>query len=256
MKVVILCGGQGTRLREETEFRPKPLVEIGDRPIVWHIMKMYSQAGFNDFVLCLGYKGHMIRDYFANYDLHTRDVTLDLGTGGVEFKSSRTEPWRVTLVDTGLDSMTGGRLVRAAHHLGDDDAFMVTYGDGVADVNVAEVLKFHREHGRLATVTAVRPPPRFGEIVEQNGTVLEFAEKPQSSSGWINGGFFVFQREVLKYIDGPHVPLESAPLERLAADRQLMTYRHDGYWRCIDTMRDLEALRSEWTSGAASWRTW
>ena len=257
MKVVILCGGQGTRLREETEFRPKPLVEIGGRPILWHIMKMYSHYDFRDFVLCLGYRGSMIKEYFLNYEAMNNDFTICLGRrSNIDFNGGHDEEnFRVTLADTGQETMTGGRLRRIAKYI-DSDTFMVTYGDGVADVNITELVNFHRSHGKLATVTTVRPISRFGMVdVQATGLVQHFAEKPRAE-GWLSAGFFVFEREVLEYIDGDDCILERAPLERLAENGQLMAYHHDGFFYAMDTYREYLALNELWTRNEAPWRVW
>jgi glucose-1-phosphate cytidylyltransferase len=257
VKLVLLCGGQGTRMREETEFRPKPMVEIGGRPILWHIMKLYAEAGIRDFVLCLGYRGAMIKDYFLHYHAQHSDLSLDLASGEVELHRRHVEDWRVTLVDTGLESMTGARVKRVGRYLADDELFLCTYGDGLADVDVRKLVEFHRAHGRLATVTGVTPPSRFGRLVADGGTVESFAEKPSDHAERINGGFFVFDRRVLDRISAdPACILEREPLEGLARDRELMVYEHDGFWQCADTVRDVELLRTLWATGEAPWRTW
>ena len=253
MKAVILAGGLGTRLAEETGIRPKPMVEIGGRPIIWHIMKIYSHFGVNEFVICLGYKGYMIKEYFANYALHMSDVTIDMRSGTVDVHRNMAEDWKICLVDTGDETMTGGRLQRAIPYLGDDDTFCLTYGDGVADVDVAASIDFHRSHGKLATVTAVRPPARFGAIVMKGDQVIDFREKPQSGEGWINGGFFVFEPGVFDYLHGDSTTLEGEPLERLANDGQLMAYRHEGFWHAMDTVRDRDVLNELWRAGQAPW---
>lgn len=255
MPVVILCGGMGTRLREETEFKPKPMVEIGGRPILWHIMKLYACYGFRRFILCLGYKGSVIKDYFANYEARSNDFTVHLGRrNGMRYQSSHTEQdFEVTLVDTGLKSMTGERLKRI-ESLIDTDAFMVTYGDGLADVNIAELVDFHRSHGALATLTASRPPSRFGVLeLCGEGRVLRFGEKVQSE--WINGGFFVFNRRVFDYLH-EHSVLEQEPLQRLAAEGQLRARRHSGFWMGMDTYREYELLNQMWDAGKAPWKVW
>jgi glucose-1-phosphate cytidylyltransferase len=255
-KVVLLCGGQGTRMREETEFRPKPMVEVGGRPLLWHIMKTFGQAGLRDFVLCLGYRGQMIKQYFLDYQLHSSDVTFDLAGGGVEYGPRSAEDWRVTCADTGEQSMTGARVKRVEPYLDDAELVLVTYGDGVADLDVAELIAFHRSHGRLATVTGVHAPARFGQLAGDGIWVRQFAEKPLET-GWINGGFFVFEREVLELLSpDPACVLEHEPLEWLASHGQLAVYRHEGYWQCADTLRDVELLRRLWDSGQAPWRTW
>lgn len=254
MKVVILCGGLGTRLSEETHVKPKPMVEIGGRPILWHIMGIYSRHALRDFVLAIGYKGEVIKDYFLNYHAHQSDLTVDLRSGDVTYSNPTAEDWRVCMVDTGAASMTGGRLLRLESHLAADGTFMLTYGDGVSDVDLSALLAFHRSHGRLATVTAVRPPARFGDLQIEDGTVTRFAEKPQAGEGWINGGFFVFEPKVFDYIEGDATILEKAPLERLAADGQLMAYQHKGYWQSMDTLRDRQALEEVWATGRAPWK--
>lgn len=257
MKVVILCGGQGTRLREQTEVIPKPMVEIGNYPILWHIMKIYSHFGLRDFVLCLGYKGSIIRNYFLQYDLHHSDFTVELGSKQVVPHATYHDEhqWRICLAETGLDSMTGGRVKRIQSYI-TDDTFMLTYGDGVADIDVADLLSFHRRMNRIATVTAVRPVARFGELQIDGDLAVSFEEKPQVQEGWINGGFFVFNRQVFDYLDGDDCILERDPLSRLAADGQLAAYRHYGYWRCMDTLRDMEFLNAEWASERPPWAVW
>lgn len=253
MKTVILCGGQGTRLREETEIRPKPMVEIGGHPILWHIMQSYASFGFTEFVLALGYKGEEIKRYFLDYyHLHS-NLTISLGEGEVTAHDGERDEWTVHLVETGLTTQTGGRLKRLASWLG-RETFLLTYGDGVSDVNPHDVLRFHRAQGRLATVTAVRPPARFGGLTFRGDLVSEFSEKPQVGEGWINGGFLVMEPEVLDYIEGDETLLEREPLERLAKEGQLAAYRHTGFWQCMDTMRDVRLLESLWASGKAPWR--
>jgi glucose-1-phosphate cytidylyltransferase len=257
MKAVLLCGGQGTRMREETEFRPKPMVEIGGRPILWHIMKLYAAADVREFVLCLGYRGAMIKDYFLHYHAQNSDISLDLASGDVHLHRRHREDWRVTLVDTGLESMTGARVKRIAPYIGDDDVFLCTYGDGLADIDIRALVAFHRAHGRLATVTGVTPPSRFGRLVADGSTVSTFAEKPLEGGEQINGGFFVFDRRVLERIgDDPGCVLEREPLEELARDGQLKVFEHRGFWQCADTVRDVELLRALWSDGAAPWRVW
>ena len=253
MKVVILAGGLGTRISEESHLRPKPMIEIGGRPILWHIMKIYSAHGLNDFVVCLGYKGYMIKEYFANYYLHMADVTFDIKANRVEVHENFADPWRVTLVDTGEDTQTGGRLKRVARYLGDED-FCLTYGDGVSDVSIPDLLAFHRAQETLATVTAVRPPGRFGALDVDQHRIRSFAEKPQGDGGWISGGFFVLSPKVLDYIADDATPLERAPLERLAAERQLAAFQHAGFWQCMDTLRDRDTLESMWARDAAPWK--
>jgi glucose-1-phosphate cytidylyltransferase len=255
MKVVILAGGLGTRLTEETVVKPKPMIEIGGKPILWHIMKIYGHWGFEDFVVCLGYKGYMIKEFFANYVTHGSDITIDLKTNSSIFHRNNSEPWRVTLIDTGDKTMTGGRILRVRNYL-DNQTFMLTYGDGVADVDVQALLAFHKSHGKLATVTAVRPPSRFGGMAIDNGMVTDFIEKPQIGEGWINGGFFVLEPGVLDYISGDEMPFEREPLERLARDGQLAAYKHDRFWQCMDTMRDVMLINQLWESGSSPWRVW
>ncbi|RJX31013.1 MAG: glucose-1-phosphate cytidylyltransferase [Oxalobacter sp.] len=254
MKVVILCGGLGTRLAEETQVKPKPMVEIGGRPILWHIMKIYERYGHLDFLLALGYKGEVIKDYFLNYHAHQSDLSVRLKTGDVEYGAPTSEDWRVGLISTGAASMTGGRLLRLKPHLKNQGTFMLTYGDGVSNVDIKELLAFHRSHGKMATVTAVRPPARFGDLAIEGGKVMRFAEKPQAGEGWINGGFFVFEAGVFDYLESDATVLEREPLERLAADGQLMAYHHSGYWQSMDTLRDKQALEEQWASGAAPWK--
>ncbi len=253
IKTVILCGGLGTRLSEETQVKPKPMVEIGDRPILWHIMKIYECHGFDNFTLALGYKGEIIKDYFLNYHARLSDLTVDLKNGQVDYSNPTAEDWRVSLIDTGADTMTGGRLLRLKNHLQPDGTFMLTYGDGVADVNLKELLGFHRSHGKLATVTAVRPSARFGGMNIGGGRVLDFKEKPQSGEGWINGGFFVFEPGIFDFLSDDTTVLEQLPLESLSKEGQLMAYEHSGYWQCMDTIRDRDALQSLWDSGRAPW---
>jgi len=257
MKVVILAGGLGTRLSEETQVRPKPMAEIGEHPMLWHIMKGYGEQGFTDFVVCLGYKGYLIKEYFANYFLHNCDVTFDLQGRGMEVHENAVEPWRVTLVDTGAETQTGGRVRRVASYLG-DARFMMTYGDGVADVDLRALLAFHESHGRLATVTAVQPPGRFGalDLADDGETVRSFVEKPSGDGAWMNGGFFVLEPAVLDYIPGDATLFEGEPLGRLAADRQLSAYRHRGFWQPMDTLRDKRTLEALWNAGDAPWKTW
>ncbi|MQP64906.1 glucose-1-phosphate cytidylyltransferase [Niveispirillum sp. SYP-B3756] len=255
MKAVILAGGSGTRLAEETEVRPKPMVEIGGYPIIWHIMKIYAQHGVRDFVVCLGYKGYAIKEYFVNYWSHASDITVNTRTGKFEVHRSSGEDWSVSLVDTGQGSMTGGRLRRVRDLLGDDD-FMMTYGDGVANVDVTALLAHHRAAGKQATVTAVRPPGRFGALDIENGVVQRFLEKPQGDGGLINGGFFVLSPKVIDRISGDETIWEQEPLEGLAADGQLAAYLHTGFWQPMDTLRDKKYLESLWQANAAPWKTW
>jgi glucose-1-phosphate cytidylyltransferase len=257
MKVVILCGGQGTRLREETEYRPKPLVDVGGRPILWHIMKLYAHHGFRDFVLCLGYRGHMIKEYFLNYEAMNNDFTVCLGQlNRITYHQAHEEQdFRVTLADTGLETMTGGRVKRAARYL-DEDTFMVTYGDSVSDVSLCELLDFHRSHGKLATITAVHPVSRFGILeVGEQARVATFSEKPVGD-GWINAGFMVFQRGVLDLLSGDDCILEREPFERLAREGQLMAYRHHGFYFAMDTYREYKAINDIWAGGNAPWKVW
>ncbi len=255
MKAVILAGGLGTRISEESHLRPKPMIEIGGKPVIWHIMKIYSAHGVNDFIVCLGYKGYMIKEYFSNYFLHTSDVTIDIGNNNIEVHQNSAEPWRVTLLDTGIDTMTGGRLKRVRDHLGDED-FCFTYGDGLGDVNIAELIAFHELQDTLATVTAIQLPGRFGALKIDNGSVSGFEEKPHGDSRWINGGFFVLSPKVLEHIDGDETSWEQEPLERLAAQGQLSAFLHHGFWQPMDTMRDKTRLEELWESGHAPWKVW
>lgn len=256
LKAVILAGGFGTRLGEETNIRPKPLIEIGGMPMLWHIMKIYSTFNIGDFVICCGYKGHMIKEYFANYHLHTSDITIDVQKNRLEVHRKSTEPWRVTLVDTGIDTMTGGRIKRIKRYV-QDDTFCMTYGDGVGNVDITSLLKFHRAHGRAATVTAVRPPGRFGIIrMNETGTVTIFNEKPQGDNNWINGGFFVLEPSVFDYISGDQTVWEKEPMESLTADGNLMAYKHDGFWQPVDTLREKNLLEQKWQSKDAPWKVW
>jgi len=256
MKTVILAGGLGTRLSEETHLRPKPMVEIGARPILWHIMKLYSFFGFHEFIICLGYKGYMIKEYFANYFLHMSDVTFDMVNNTMHVHQKYVEPWKVTLVDTGDLTMTGGRLKRVAPYLKDEEAFFFTYGDGLADINLAQQLSFHRRHGKLATVTAVQPPGRYGALDIEQDQVRSFSEKPRGDGASINGGFFVLSPDVLSLIEDDTTSWESGPLEALAEQGQLMAYRHAGFWQAMDTLRDKNHLESLWQSGTAPWKVW
>jgi|688.fasta_scaffold273688_2 glucose-1-phosphate cytidylyltransferase len=258
--VVILCGGKGTRLKEETEFRPKPMVLVGDRPMIWHIMKTYAHYGFKDFMLCLGYKGDMIRDYFFNYDWNHSDVMIELGGKKVTKlqNSHDEEDWRIWLVDTGQETMTGGRLKRLATYLDKNgsEMFLGTYGDGVADVNIADLLAFHQSHGKLATMTAVRPPSRFGELIIEGNLVTNFKEKPQVSEGWINGGYFVLHRKVLDLIENDDTIFEAEPLKALSEQGELAVYNHSGFWQCMDTYRELELLNQMHDRQNAPWEVW
>ncbi|BBB90411.1 MAG TPA: glucose-1-phosphate cytidylyltransferase [Methylomusa anaerophila] len=257
MKVVILAGGYGTRISEESHLKPKPMIEIGERPILWHIMKLYSHFKFNDFVICLGYKGYMIKEYFADYFLHGSDVTFDLSNNKLKIHSSaEVESWKVTLANTGLDTLTGGRIKRIKKYIG-EETFMLTYGDGVADVDISELVAFHKSHGKLATITAVQPSGRYGVLgLNDDATVLEFVEKPKALDAWINGGFFVLEPKVFDYIEGDHIAFEGAPLSRLAEEGQIMTYKHTGFWKCMDTQRDKINLEALWESGKAPWNIW
>jgi glucose-1-phosphate cytidylyltransferase len=264
VKVVILAGGLGTRLSEETASRPKPMVEIGERPILWHIMKTYSHHGFSDFVVCLGYKGYVIKEYFSNYFLHMSDVTFDMRDNSMQVHQHAAEPWRVTLVDTGAETQTGGRIRRVSEHIG-DDTFMLTYGDGVADVDIGKLLDFHRDHGRLATITAVQPLGRFGSLEIEPDEVVggvvapgvrAFQEKPVGDGAWVNGGFFVLEPAVLDRIAGDDTLFEREPLESLAADGQLVAFRHRGFWQPMDALRDVRTLEALWASGQAPWAVW
>jgi glucose-1-phosphate cytidylyltransferase len=257
MQTVILAGGLGTRIGEETAVRPKPMVEIGGMPILWHIMKIYSASGFNDFVICLGYKGYVIKEFFANYYLQTSDVTIDLRNGnGMEIHSARSEPWRITLVETGAATMTGGRLAAIRPYLDPDEPFCFTYGDGVADIDIGDLVSFHRSHGQRATITSVSPPGRFGALAFDGDRVTGFREKPNGDGGRINGGFFVADPSVLDLVDGPETSWEAEPLERLADDGDLVGYRHDGFWQPMDTLRDKTYLEDLWSTGSAPWKRW
>ncbi len=257
MKAVILAGGLGTRLSEETAVRPKPMVEIGGRPILWHIMKIYSSHGINEFVVCCGYKGEVIKQYFANYFLNSADITFDLARNGMEVHRSEAEPWRVTLVDTGEHTMTGGRLKRIADHL-DGESFCLTYGDGVTDVNIGELIRFHTSQNTAATLTAVQPPGRFGAFTleAQQTRIPHFREKPDGDGAWINGGFFVLEPKVLDYIEGDSTVWEAEPMTRLAHDGELSAWRHEGFWHPMDTLRDKNYLEELWESGKAPWKVW
>ena len=255
MKAVILAGGLGTRLSEETVVRPKPMVEIGVKPILWHILKHYSRHGIDEFVICLGYKGYLVKEYFANYFLHTSDVTLDLRDNSMAVHHKHAEPWRITLVDTGDNTQTGGRLRRVAEYL-DEDTFCFTYGDGLSDIDITAELAFHRSRGTLATVSAVQPPGRFGALDIEGGRITQFTEKPQGDGTWINGGFFVLEPGVLRYIADDSTVWEREPLEALARDAQLSAYVHRGFWQPMDTLRDRTRLEELWQSGAAPWKTW
>ncbi len=257
MKAIILAGGFGTRLAEETSLRPKPMVEIGGKPILWHIMKIYAQHGINEFIICLGYKGYMIKEYFFNYSLHMSDMTIDLRTGKTDVHHNACEDWKISLIDTGAETMTGGRLRQAMKYLGDDEDFCLTYGDGVSDVNVTAAIDFHHAHGRKATVTAVRPSSRYGQLDLDGTTVSAFAEKPVEEGGWINGGFFVLSQEVGKYLGNSDTCIwEREPLEKLASEGHLRSYFHDGFWQPMDTLRDRQLLEGMWDNNSAPWKTW
>jgi glucose-1-phosphate cytidylyltransferase len=255
MKAVILAGGIGSRLSEETSVRPKPMIEIGGKPILWHIMKIYSAHGINDFIICLGYKGYLIKEYFANYFLHMSDVTFDMVRNKMEMHQNGVEPWRVTLVDTGEETMTGGRLKRVRSYLDADD-FCVTYGDGVGDIDITRLVAFHKAQNTLATVTATQPPGRFGALNLERHRVTGFAEKPEGDGGWINGGFFVLSPKVMEYIDGDDTVWEREPMERLAREGRMAAYLHRGFWRPMDTLRDKLYLENLWASGKAPWKIW
>jgi len=255
MKAVILAGGLGTRISEESVLRPKPMIEIGGKPILWHIMKIYSAHGINEFIVCLGYKGYLIKEYFANYFLHTSDVTFDMKNNRMEVHQNSAEPWKVTLVDTGENTMTGGRLKRVQPFIGEED-FCFTYGDGISDVDISASIQFHKAQGTLATLTAVQPPGRFGALDMQHNKVQSFLEKPQGDGGWINGGFFVLSPKVLAEIGGDKTIWEREPMERLASNGQLSAYLHSGFWQPMDTLRDKNLLEELWQSGKAPWKTW
>jgi glucose-1-phosphate cytidylyltransferase len=256
MKCIILAGGLGTRLREETARIPKPMVQIGDRPVLWHIMKLYSVFGITEFIICLGYKGYVVKEYFANYHLHVSDAVIDLSDGTVELVHNKSEPWKITLIDTGQETMTGGRLQRVLPLVENDEAFCFTYGDGVADIDVGASIRFHREHGRLATVTAVPPPRRFGQLQVDGEKVTQFSEKPLGEGGVINGGFFVLSPEVGRYLTDSSTVWEHEPLRDLATDDQLRAYPHTGFWQPMDTLRDMILLEELWASGQAPWKLW
>ena len=256
MKAVILAGGLGTRISEETHLKPKPMIEIGAKPILWHIMKMYSAHGIDDFVICCGYKGYVIKEYFANYFLHMSDVTFDMRNNEMRVHQRKAEPWKVTLVDTGDETMTGGRLKRVAEHVANEEAFCLTYGDGVADIDIGSLTQFHHAHGKLATVTAVQPPGRYGALALDGAAVRGFSEKPRGDGGRINGGFFVLSPDCLKYIEDDKTSWEAAPLNQLAATGELMAFEHSGFWQPMDTLRDKTHLEQLWASGHAPWKMW
>lgn len=258
MKVVILCGGRGTRMKEETEFRPKPMVEVGGRPILWHVMKIYASYGFKDFILCLGYKGHMIKEYFLNYQAMHNDVTVRLGDhNSVQFHSNHDEvDWNVTLVDTGEETQTGSRIKKVEKYI-DGDMFMATYGDGVGNIHISDLVEFHRSHGKIATITGVHPSSRFGELVIEDKQVSAFSEKPQVKQGFINGGYFVFKKKFLEYIDNDrNCFLEKQPLEAISGEKELMAYVHKGFWQCVDTYRELTVLNKLWAQPRPPWKVW
>lgn len=253
MKTVILCGGMGTRLAEETHLKPKPLVAVGTHPILWHIMNMYSFHGFNEFMLALGYKGELIKEYFMNFYALNSDFEVDLATGEIRYENNKKTNWKVRLIDTGVETLTGGRLLRLREALKGEKTFMLTYGDGVADVDIRELVRFHKAQGRLATVTAVRPTGRFGAMQIKSSRVERFIEKPDSGEGWINGGFFVFEQGIFEYLENDRTILERSPMERLSRDGQLAAYQHKGFWQCMDTVRDRQLLEENWASGQAPW---
>lgn len=256
MKVVILAGGLGTRLSEETVVKPKPMVEIGGMPILWHIMKIYSSHGYNDFVVCLGYKGYVIKEFFANYFLHKSDLTIDLSDNSIKMHDNQAEPWKITLVDTGNESMTGGRVKRVQSHIG-NKPFMLTYGDGVANVDIKALVEFHKDKGKLCTVTSVQPSGRFGALdIKEGNEVHSFLEKPKGDGSWINGGFFVCQPEVFNYIDGDSTIFEKEPMEKLASDGEMVAYQHEGFWKPMDTLRDKVELEENWIANKAEWKIW
>jgi glucose-1-phosphate cytidylyltransferase len=255
MKAILLAGGLGTRISEETETKPKPMVEIGGKPILWHIMKMYSAHGVNDFIVCLGYKGYVIKEYFANYFLHMSDVTFDMEHNQMEVHQKNAEPWKVTLIDTGNETMTGGRLKRVKAYIGNED-FCFTYGDGLSDTNITETIKFHKEHGKLATVTAVKPAGRFGAIELKGNLVTEFKEKPRGDGAWINGGFFVLSPKVIDYIKGDDTLWEQEPMHQLAHEEEMEAYLHEGFWQPMDTLREKKMLQELWEENKAPWKVW
>ena len=256
MKVVILAGGYGTRISEESDIKPKPMIEIGGKPIIWHIMKQYSHYGFNEFIILLGYKSYVIKEYFANYYLHNSDVTINTAQKTLEIHDNYSEDWKITLLETGLDTMTGGRVKRAQKYIG-NEPFFLTYGDGVSDVNIKELLKFHKTHGHKISMTAIQPEGRFGALDIQDGNLIKkFLEKPKGDGAWINGGFFVCQPEVLNYITGDQTIFERDPLEKLATEGELFSFKHEGFWKCMDTLRDKNQLNEMWDTNNAKWKTW
>ena len=256
MKAVILAGGFGTRLSEETHLRPKPMIEIGGKPILWHIMNIYATCGINEFIIALGYKGELIKEYFLNFYAINNDITIDLSTGKTTIHDGKQPNWKIHLVDTGLHTQTGGRLKRLKNWVGVDETFMFTYGDGVADIDIEALIKFHKSHGKLATVTTVHAPARFGRIAFDGNQVNQFYEKPQAAEGWINGGYFVLNSKVIDYVDGDETIWERIPIERLAQDGQLMGFRHNGFWSCMDTLKEKNILEDLWNSGKAPWKVW
>lgn len=256
MKALILAGGYGTRISEESDIKPKPMIEIGGKPILWHIMKHYSHFGINEFVILLGYKGYVIKEYFANYYLHNSDVTIDTSKQQLEIHNNYSENWKITLIDTGIDTMTGGRIKRAQKYIG-DETFCLTYGDGLSNVNLKELIAYHKSHGKKITMTAIQPEGRFGALqIENDNRVVNFFEKPKGDGSWINGGFFVCESSILDYIPGDQTVFEREPLEKLASDGQLHSFKHDGFWKCMDTLRDKNALNELWNSGNAKWKVW
>jgi glucose-1-phosphate cytidylyltransferase len=256
MKVVLLAGGLGTRLSEETVLKPKPMVEIGGMPILWHIMKIYSSYGFNDFVVCLGYKGYLVKEYFANYFLHQSDVTIDLSNNSINVHNTQAEPWKITLVDTGFESMTGGRIKRIQQHIG-NETFMLTYGDGVGNINIKELVDFHKKQGKYCTVTSVQPSGRFGALnIGDQSEVHSFLEKPKGDGSWINGGFFVCEPQVFDYIEGDSTTWEKEPMEKIASEGNMVAFKHEGFWKPMDTLRDKHELEQDWNNGTAKWKNW
>lgn len=256
MKVVLLAGGFGTRISEESHLRPKPMIEIGGKPILWHIMKIYSSYGFNDFVVCLGYKGYAIKEFFADYYLHTSDITFDLAENKMEIHNNFSEPWKVTLVETGLNTMTGGRVKRIKDYIG-NEPFMLTYGDGVCDVNIADLVEYHKEHGKIATMTGIKIAQRFGVLdIDWNNNINAFREKSDDDGSWINGGYMVLQPEIFDFIEGDNTVFEKEPLEAIAKEHQLVAFKHDGFWQCMDTQRDKHLLEELWEKNEAPWRRW
>ena len=256
MKAIILAGGLGTRIAEETHLKPKPMIEIGGRPLLWHLMKIYSYHGVSEFIICCGYKGYIIKEYFANYFLHMSDVTFDMSNNQMEVHQKNAEPWRVTLVDTGEQTLTGGRLKRVAKYVCDEDLICFTYGDGLADVNISKLIEFHKNHGKLATVTAVQPPGRYGALMRSGTRVQGFQEKPPGDGAWVNGGFFVLNPKVIDFIDGDNSSWEGSPLETIAQKGEMESFEHRGFWQPMDTLRDKNHLEDLWSSGKAPWKTW